>query len=381
MRLLFLFYLLFCFHTHYCQTIRVRIYDGINAKELQCVIGSGNYLLAANQPDGSTKYIALNTLAQGRFKISGSQLQFVQNGNLILQASQFELIQQNREDFINWSIPAISTKTRAYEGDFELSLRKGQICLINRIELETYLEGVVSSEGGNGHQKAYYQAQAIISRTYALSNAERHQKDGFALCDRVHCQAYLHKRSGTALIDSAVFQTSAIVLLDADNQYFPTFFHANCGGQTCAPQEVWNEQIMGLHSFKDTFCIHTKQATWVKRIPIATWTSYLVENYGFPLQDSTAYALMQNFQSTDRCAFYLHPVYGIPMRDLREAFKLKSSYFDAEVIGQEIVLHGRGFGHGVGLCQEGAMNMAKQGFTYDQILRFYYSGAHLSVSP
>lgn len=381
MKLLFLFILLFRFTAVYSQTIRVRIYDAIQTKELQIVIGSGNYLLVANQPDGSTKQITLSTLAQGRIKMSGSQLQFVQNGSILLQASQFEFIQQAREDFINWSIPAISTKTRAYEGDFELSVRKGQICLINKVELETYLEGVVSSEGGSGHQKAYYQAQAIISRTYALSNINRHQKEGYALCDRVHCQAYLHKRTGSALIDSAVFQTRSVVLLDSNNAYFPTFFNANCGGQTCAPQDVWNEQIMGLQSFKDTFCIHTKQATWVKRIPLTNWTNFLVENYGFPIQDSTTFALMQHFQSTNRSAFYIHPVYGIPMRDLREAFKLKSSFFDAEIIGEEIILRGKGFGHGVGLCQEGAMNMAKQGFSYDQILRFYYSGAHLSTGP
>jgi stage II sporulation protein D len=68
----------------------------------------------------------------------------------------------------------------------------------------------------------------------------------------------------------------------------------------------------------------------------------------------------------------LHPIYGIPLRDIREQFKLKSTFFDVEIIGEEVLLHGRGFGHGVGLCQEGAMNMAKKGYTYDQILGFYY---------
>jgi stage II sporulation protein D len=77
-------------------------------------------------------------------------------------------------------------------------------------------------------------------------------------------------------------------------------------------------------------------------------------------------------------AFYLHPVYGIPLRDLRDHFKLKSTYFDAVVVGQEMMLYGRGFGHGVGLCQEGAMQMAKKGYAFDQILRYYYPGAVLT---
>jgi hypothetical protein len=97
-KLLFLFIILFRFTAPYTQTIRVRIYDAIQTKELQIVIGSGNYLLVANQPDGSTKQITLRTLAQGRIKMSGSQLQFVQNGSILLQSSQFEFIQQARED-------------------------------------------------------------------------------------------------------------------------------------------------------------------------------------------------------------------------------------------------------------------------------------------
>jgi stage II sporulation protein D len=60
------------------------------------------------------------------------------------------------------------------------------------------------------------------------------------------------------------------------------------------------------------------------------------------------------------------------LRDIREQFKLKSTFFDAEIVGEEVLLHGRGFGHGVGLCQEGAMNMAKRGYNFDQILGYYY---------
>ncbi|MFN4879336.1 MAG: SpoIID/LytB domain-containing protein [Flavobacteriia bacterium] len=361
------------------QKMRIGLYSANSVKEFQLAIGSGQYLLNATLSDGSNQSVLLNTLAQARFKINGAVIQFYQAGTYRFQASQFELIQMAHEDFCNWSVPALSTKTRAYEGDFELRIYKGNLQLINVLPLETYLEGVVACEGGPGHQKAYYQAQAIISRTYALSNLQRHQKEGYQLCERVHCQSYLHKRTGSALIDSSVYQTRSIVLLGPNGDYFPTYFHANCGGQTCEPQDVWNEQITGLQSFKDTFCIHTKQATWVKRIPLQTWIDFLTTQYDFPLTDSLSYALLQEFRQPERSAFYLHPVYGIPLRDLREEFKLKSSFFDAVVVGEELVLSGKGFGHGVGLCQEGAMQMAKKGYSYDQILRYYYPGARLAL--
>src|SRR5690606_24628586 len=78
------------------------------------------------------------------------------------------------------------------------------------------------------------------------------------------------------------------------------------------------------------------------------------------------------FIQDERKAFYLHPSLGIPLRDLREKFNLKSTFFSTSLVGDEIVIKGRGFGHGVGLCQEGAMNMARAGYSYEQIALFYF---------
>jgi stage II sporulation protein D len=75
-------------------------------------------------------------------------------------------------------------------------------------------------------------------------------------------------------------------------------------------------------------------------------------------------------------AFYVSPALGIPLRDLRMKFHLKSTYFSCHEEGDYVVLEGRGFGHGVGLCQEGAMKMAKYGYTYQQIALFYFPGLH-----
>lgn len=378
MKQLLLVFFFFIGQLSFAQKLSIGLFTSATVKEFQFVVVSGSYLLSAILPDGSTYCAKLPAQTQGKFKINGAMIQYFQGGSYRIQASKFELLQLAQEDFCHWSAPALSSKTRAYEGDFEVRLFKGNLQLVNSVDLQTYLEGVVACEGGPGHQKAYYQAQAVISRTYALQNQERHQKEGYQLCERVHCQAYLHKRTGSALIDSAVYQTKDVVLLNAEGKYFPTFFHANCGGQTCEPQDVWNEQITGLTTFKDSFCVHTKQATWVKSIPLQTWTSFLVKNYGFPIADSLSHSLLQEYRQPFRSAFYLHPVYGIPLRDLREEFKLKSTFFDAVVVGQEVILYGKGFGHGVGLCQEGAIHMAKKGYSFDQILLFYYPGARLS---
>ncbi len=294
------------------------------------------------------------------------------NGNYVFSASKVLLIQEKEENFLKVKPINPNLQERSYEGDFELTNNGTKITLVNLVDMEVYLEGVVESESGSGQNLEYYQAQAIISRTYATKYINKHAADGFNLCERVHCQAYLHKRLNSAVIDSAVRKTSGMVMLDKRNQLYATYFHANCGGQTCEPDYVWNERLDGFESFKDTFCIRTKQANWEKRIPKQEWVSFMVNKYAFPLSDSVSQFLLFNFQQPHRMAFFIHPSYGIPLRDIREAFQLKSTLFSCSLEGEMVVLRGKGFGHGVGLCQEGAMNMSKKGFDYRQILEFYY---------
>jgi stage II sporulation protein D len=83
---------------------------------------------------------------------------------------------------------------------------------------------------------------------------------------------------------------------------------------------------------------------------------------------------MFTFQQTQRLAFYINPIFGIPLRDLREHFNLKSTFFSCYPENEDVVITGRGFGHGVGLCKEGAMKMAKSGFNFQQIAFYYFPG-------
>lgn len=267
-------------------------------------------------------------------------------------------------------VPAV--KQRKYEDDFEITSNEKDLTIVNLVDMDNYLAGVVESEGGGGQHLEYYKVQALMSRTYALKYKEKHKNENFDLCDRVHCQAYHSMMRFTPTIDSAVLQTRNIVMVDAKNNFIDSYFHANCGGQTCEPQMVWNEKIDYLSAFIDTFCIYTKQATWEKRVSQENWKNFLLKKYNFPIYDSSAASMIYTFDQQQRMAFYLHPVFGIPLRDLREEFNLKSTFFSCYPEGTDVVIKGRGFGHGVGLCQEGAMKMAKYGFTYEQIALYYF---------
>ncbi len=265
-------------------------------------------------------------------------------------------------------------KQRKYNDDFEITSLAGELTIVNLVDMDNYLSGVVESEGGGGQMLEYYRVQALMSRTYALKYINRHKKEGFYLCDRVHCQAYHSMLRFTPLIEEAVKTTQGMIMVDSNGRPADAYFHANCGGQTCEPDYVWNNSIPYLNSFLDTFCIYTKQSVWEKRVSKMDWEQFLVKEYRFPIQDSVWKSKLYTFEQDQRKAFYIDPALGIPLRDLRMKFNLKSTFFTVALDGSEVVIKGRGFGHGVGLCQEGAMKMAKYGYEYRQIALFYFPG-------
>jgi len=268
-------------------------------------------------------------------------------------------------------------KERKYKNDFEITAGAKGLTIVNMVDMNNYLGGVVESEGGGGKELEYYKVQALMSRTYALKYIRKHETEGFHLCDRVHCQAYHAMLRFTPVIDEAVRTTEGMVMEDEHNELVDAYFHANCGGQTSEAEYVWNTNVPYLNTFRDTFCIYTKQATWEKRIPQQQWADFLVSRYNYPLGDSIYGPLIFSFNQPERMAFYHSASLGIPLRDLRQQFNLRSTFFSTYPEGMELVVRGRGFGHGVGLCQEGAMRMAKYGYNYHQIAVYYFPGIHL----
>ena len=375
------FYFTFCCLLICCvlkgQQIRIGLFNSQKISSTRLTPKNGNYFIFSDT-NLIYKAAAADVI---EMKINNNLIDVLINGSYVNSYLNLAFISEKNENFLEIKPTKPNLKSRLYEGDFIVGTKKGFLEVVNEIDLEHYLEGVVESEAGPGQKTEYYKVQAIISRTYAVKYWDKHQSLGFNLCDGTHCQAYLHKRNQSSLIDTAVKYTRQIVLFDSINQLASTFFHANCGGQTCEPDFVWNQKMEGFSSFKDTFCIHTAQTNWTKKIPLKDWFSFLESKYNFPSWDSLSYSLALNFEQIERKAFYINPFYGIPLRDLREAFKLKSTFFNCKKEGDFLVLYGKGFGHGVGLCQEGAMGMAKYGFSFEQILSYYYPNRKIGIMP
>lgn len=352
--------------------MRIGVYRGYKIQRIVFAYNDGSYSIIADTSEfGSILQnefveIAVDTGGYSKLKKGAIEL-----GSF----KKIQVIQNYPSTSITLSPKYPLVKERKYKDDFEISSSKTGLTIVNLVDMSNYLSGVVESEGGGGRDIEYYKVQALMSRTYALKYRTKHHKEGFDLCDQVHCQAYHSMLRFTPSIDTAVRQTTGIIMADEKGVLIDAYFHANCGGQTSEPELVWNQSVPYLYTFKDTFCIYTKQAIWEKRIPQEDWKDYLINQFNYPIYDSVFGNLIYTFTQPQRMAFYHSPVLGIPLRDIREKFDLKSTYFSCFPDSNDVVVRGRGFGHGVGLCQEGAMKMARYGYNYLQIAQYYFPNA------
>jgi stage II sporulation protein D len=361
--------------TLFSQELNIGIMRAYTISDVLISYHNGSYNVYG---DSLKKYTILPTESV-QIKRSGNKLKLIQG---VTHLGTFDTI-RIQETLPNHSfriqgLKPYKRRERKYKNNLLLTIEGNNgIKIINVVEMPNYLAGVIESEGGGGRHIEYYKVQAVLSRTYVLGHLNKHAKEGFNVCDRVHCQAYHKMLSHTPTIEQAVLATKHIVMADKNLKLADAFFFANCGGQTSESDFVWNKSVSYCKSVKDTFCIHTRQANWTKKIKRSEWENYLVKQFGYPIKDSLWGPLLYSFSQQQRMAFYQIPQLGIPLRDIRVHFKLKSTWFDVYLEGDYVVLKGHGFGHGVGLCQEGAMKMAKYGYSYDKIMRFYFSGVHL----
>jgi stage II sporulation protein D len=241
---------------------------------------------------------------------------------------------------------------------------------INSCDIERYISGVVETEGGTGKSVEYFKTQAIIARTYLYKNFDKHISDRFNVCDNTHCQAF-NGLSYDPLIERAVSETRGLVILDKDSSLIISAFHSNCGGETSSSEDVWLTELPYLKKVIDPYCLTSRNATWSKVISIRDWL-IMLEKSGYKGRTDDP-SLLSFYQKT-RVPDYITGTFIMPLRDIRANLNLKSTFFSVIPRGDSVLLKGRGYGHGVGLCQEGAMVMAEKGFRYKQIIDFYYSG-------
>ena len=371
---IFVFYF-FIFETAKSQTINIGLFCANPKTSLSFVPQHSNYAILTDSNCLDTlKMDVLYTVSVN----ADSTLNFLSLNKKYGKFSELTFTAIDSTGEFKFKSSVKNGKDKFYTGDFKLKVYQGSVCVYNYLDLDRYIEAVIESESGLGHPLEYYKVQAVISRTYARSNGFKHIKEqGYNLCDNTHCQAYKNKGKSNPIIIQAVRETKGIVMVDDSLQLITSAFHSNCGGQTCNSEQVWSKPLPYLRSVNDSYCTSQLNAFWQKQISINEWLNILKAN-GMNITDKECVECATHYCSSYRQYGLVCCGKTIPFKNLRTQLKLKSAFFNVTMLNENtVVLQGRGFGHGVGLCQEGAMKMAKSGKSYKEILSYYFTGIHI----
>ncbi len=254
-----------------------------------------------------------------------------------------------------------------------VSLQRGDTQV--ELELEEYLKGVVGSEMTPSYEMEALKAQAVAARTFVASR-------NYRVDDSTASQVYLDEsqlkaawkgdyEESKARIEEAVDATKGQIMV-VDGEPITAFFFASSGGKTANSEEYYSGELSYLRSVDspwdaqvDSDYETTFQCTRAQ-LAQALGLSSPVAQIQEPQRYDSGYVRSITIDNTTFSG-----------RELREALQLKSSCFSVDVSGDTVTFTVAGFGHGVGMSQEGAQGMALEGYDYEDILKHYYTGIQI----
>jgi len=296
---------------------------------------------------------------------------------------------------------------RSFRGIMEVILEKEGLKVINVVNLEEYLYSVIPSEMPSDWPKEALKAQAVASRTQALKKLGRHKEEGFDFCSQVHCQVYTGVEAETEQTRQAVDETRGIILVYEDKP-IDAIYSSNCGGHT--QDNIFGDKkdipyLKGrpdmLEEKKISFPLSPIDLEdWLKNPPEGILCD--INNSNFRWVRIYSYEEMKEMLSKFKDLGEIKKIiitkrnksghiseikiigtnntYFLEKElEIRNTLGgLRSSMFKIEVKKdlqghpEKFIFYGGGFGHGVGMCQQGAYGLANRGKDYKEILRHYF---------
>ncbi len=280
----------------------------------------------------------------------------------------------------------IRVNKKNFRGWVELRKKKnGLLLVVNELDIELYLLGVVASEIPQDWHREALKAQAVAARTYALYQKRMAEGRSYHVLATVDSQMY-NGRSGERPATSQAVQETAGQVIVYNGELVPAFYHSSCGGHTEDASKLWDVREPYLQGV-DCDCQNiSKYGQWERRFSVDT-VAHALRKRGYPVRHITAVtlgAITPAGRVKDVALRYGGGISVVPAEALRAAVGnalLPSVFFELELspTGGELVFSGRGMGHGVGLCQWGAEEMARRKFGYQAILGHYYPGTGLAA--
>ena len=264
-------------------------------------------------------------------------------------------------------------------------MRSGDgVAVVNELPLEDYVSGVLRAEASEKWPLEMLRAQATVARTYAAHHRVLGAGKPFHIVASTAHQQYAGRVPPTSPIWVAVRDTAGQVLL-WEGEVFPAFYHTESGGYTEDPRSVFAARNMpGLKPVRCDFsaAAGSPHFYWNLDVRLSDLSETLLRN-GVRAGSVSAIEVTERTPSLrasivtvrgDRGAV---PLRGNDFRRMLGYDTFKSTLFAVVIDGEWARFSGRGYGHGVGMCQWGAKGMAEQGYSARQILEFFYPGTTL----
>ena len=261
-------------------------------------------------------------------------------------------------------------------------VRRGKgFSVMNRVDLEEYVKGVVPAEVSSSWHPEMLKAQAVAARTYALYQQMLSTTREYDVAATVQDQVYRGKQGIDAGILRAVEDTRGLVVTYRDAPIYAAF-SSTAAGFTEDAMNVWSKEYPYLKGVECPFDLASPYYQWKSSFKIDMLELNLRQQ-GFSV-GTIATITPMSFSRGGRVAKLLvsHSGGELVLRgeELRKAIGytiIPSTQFAIEFVGQDVVLSGYGAGHAVGMCQWGAKELAELGYSFDTILRYYYPGTEL----
>ena len=291
-------------------------------------------------------------------------------------------------------ITAAPDKQITAAGRWQITPTPTGLKILLTLPSERYVVAALTGEAAPDEPPQSLRALAVAIRTFALTNLNRHRPDSFNLCDSTHCQA-LRFTTPRPEIEQAVRETAGETLWfgsQPGSRRASIYYTQSCGGQTESASNVWPaEHEPYLTAHPDPFCIRRTPANWHAQITLAELaTISRQQNWHLPTTlesiritkrtpsgRAVTLELAGHGETAQLSASSLHFALD---RELGWN-QLRSDWYSVTLANAALNFDGKGYGHGVGLCQTGAHQMATEGHTYREILAFYFPGTHTGITP
>ncbi len=276
---------------------------------------------------------------------------------------------------------AVYVNGKPYRGLAEVQAGEKGLLVINDLALEDYLVGLINCEISSAWPIEAVKAQAVIARTYAINRRDARRTASYHLESSVIDQVY----DGCAIEDSrarrGVSETAGEVLTHG-GAVIQAFYHSNCGGRTEASEHVWGMALPYLKGVDCQYCLNSPSTHWEQKLTLREIEDKL-KAAGHRVSGITD---IRGGARNSRGRLK-HVVMVMPRSELAltgDQFRkavgygvIKSTNFSVRAANGDVMFSGTGNGHGVGLCQWGAKQRALEGFSYAEILSYYYPGTVL----